>query len=125
MSNTLVLDVCISERDRAGRQLVQLIQSESRMNPFLMLPDELGQTVTSQKAINEIFIAHIRRIYESPHTTVFPALSGYLAELRLPLLEPEERRTLGAQLTKQELMSAINALKSSKSPGGWDTGRII
>ncbi|KAJ1206795.1 hypothetical protein NDU88_002193 [Pleurodeles waltl] len=106
------------EGDRVGHLLARLIKTETLAQPILAAKDQEGCVVLTQQAINDIFATHLRGVYTAPSGVDEHFLPAYVAALPLLRLSLKEREDIGASLTRLELLGAVGALKTAKSPGG-------
>ncbi|KAJ1105444.1 hypothetical protein NDU88_002850 [Pleurodeles waltl] len=108
------------EGDRAGHMLARLIKQEKYSQPILAVRDRLGQEVYAWQAINEVFVEHLRGVYTLPSGASGPTIMTYFEALPLPRLDGDEHGDPAIPLTKQEVLLAIDSLKTDKALGEVD-----
>lgn len=104
--------------DKAGKMLaLQLKQLESKQS-ILAIKSAEGDIINDQKIINQAFRDFYSKLYQSECSAQDHNLNTFLKNVSLPTLCVSQRDELDCPVTTSEVVSAIKALSSAKSPGG-------
>lgn len=89
------------------------------MNP------ESGNIETSLDEIKESFEKYYKSLYSETQTDDDPQIDTFLATVNLPSIAEDQNQKLIAEISKEELNSAIRRLNTGKSlgPDGFDPDR--
>lgn len=88
------------------------------------ITDPSGKSFTSPEDISTQFVNYFTKLYNLPQTDMTDpsqnrqeAISTFLAQHGIPLISPEESRTLDCPISMEETTTALKQLKAGKSPG--------
>ncbi|KAJ1210718.1 hypothetical protein NDU88_006080 [Pleurodeles waltl] len=98
--------------------LAQLLHQQESRSSVVALRNEKGALVHTQRAIKEVFWAHLDSLNAIHGKKTEDHGATFLAGLTLPTLDAEERVSLDEPITQEELTAAIWKLNTAKSPGG-------
>lgn len=106
-----------AERDKSGSLLAWLTNPVHRGPPLVEIEDEWGIRHYTQEKINEVFARYYTKLYRKTRAEDPTEVRGYLADLCLTNLSPEEAEEQGADITQREVWVAIKGMAQNKTPG--------
>lgn len=103
--------------DKAGKFLSRYIkQKESKSSVAAVMTGD-GSQATKPREINDAFKNFYINLYTSENTATDKEIMSFLNKLNLPKLSVSQQEDLDLPISSQEILDAIKALPSGKSPG--------
>jgi len=102
--------------EKAGKLLARQIKQHEASH-IIPAIKEGNKVFTSNKEINRVFNQFYSKLYTSESYHSPKELKDFLTNVTLPTLTPEERDSIDAPITREEVRTIIMSLKSGKSPG--------
>ena len=103
--------------DKAGRMLARYIKQREALSNIPAVRAEDGALMFDSKDINRTFRDFYASLYSSELQADQQEIHLYLTSLGLPTLSVEQVDLLEAPITKEEIVTVIRGLPSSKAPG--------
>lgn len=101
-----------------AKLLAWKLQKQQSDNTIYKIRDPYSKAVLhKQHEIQIAFQNYYKQLYSQPQLLDEQQIEQFLSSLNLPTLSEDENRKLKAEITKEELNSAISRLKTNKSPG--------
>lgn len=102
--------------DRAGKLLAwQIKQLESKT--IITTLENKGQTIVSPKEINNAFKEYYQSLYNTETNCNIQTMNEVLDRLNTPTISEEQKKELELEMTKEDISSAIDAMKLGKRAG--------
>lgn len=101
-----------------AKLLARKLQKQQSDNTIYKIRDPLSKALLyKQHEIQTAFQNYYKQLYSQPQLLDEQQIEQFLSFLNLPTLSEDKNKQLKAEITKEELNSAISRLKSNKSPG--------
>lgn len=103
---------------KAMKLLSWRIRKQQAKNTISKIRNPKTQNICSElKGIQQSFELYYKDLYTQPARADIPTIERFLDSLDLPSIGEQHNRALVAEITAQELNSAISRLKANKAPG--------
>lgn len=103
--------------DKPHRLLARQLRHSQASQAILQIKNKRGQTVTDQQGINKCFEDFYRTLYSSNNTASNDEINEFLEKCDLPKLDHDAAAELDAEITLDEVKSAIVQFPNNKAPG--------
>lgn len=103
--------------DKASRLMAHQLKRQAASRLIPRVRDQHQNLVTNPKDINNIFASFYSTLYTSEFPSDITNMEGFLNNLEVPVLEPGDVAVLDQTLEQREIIEAIRAMRSGKTPG--------
>uniref|UniRef100_A0A803JSY9 Reverse transcriptase domain-containing protein n=1 Tax=Xenopus tropicalis TaxID=8364 RepID=A0A803JSY9_XENTR len=103
--------------EKNGKTLAYLAATTNSVTVIPRAVSEAGNVVTKPQDIMQVFYEYYATLYQSKTTQSAQTIADYLAKLPIPKFDRQQANYLNNPITKQEIIDAIQALPSNKTPG--------
>ena len=103
--------------DKAGKMLAWLSKREVQGRWVGRIVDTDGRVNRTDQHISSAFAAYYAEFYKARPLQTTHDIKNYLAQIQLPSLTRVEREGLEAEISLEEVQSAVQGLKTSRCPG--------
>jgi len=103
--------------DKPHRLLARQLRKQENDRTIHKIKSDKGEILINPKDINDRFLQFYKNLYTSKNNTDHIAMQDFLNKCNLPQLDENEAAQLNSEISVDEVIKAISALKSNKAPG--------